>query len=1162
MNNGPLKISNNVFEIIQSSIQAIDSMALFIMNSPSAKKETVDAVVDGAKNIKKTINVISKSLSDVVKALAELEVNNFNAVIDAGSIFMISSIKMAMSINKGDQFHGPALIIASYAKLIGLISELSTYAKNVDAKAIKKASKATSLVFSYLYRTQRSIARRAILIEKLGVPQLMDSFFETTNGLINKVKETLIVLGGLIQTYNELGGRKIRRQTRRAMGSLFGIYVDTIVGAMQLSELLFTGTLHKSFLIPKKYRSKVYGVSDILKALVSLIAMTGYFNLIFKMMVPITEQLTYIGTNRRYIRRGLRTLWVILYGSSDHDTPGLLDIMTRSRSLTSARIKKLAITGVLLTTFLAFSLLLKPVISTLVTIGSNKVKVVLGLAVLKMMIVDDADAKVKSLTYTFTQAGNPSNIKNLRYAIILVAGMALLMTMMYIVYASLNFAGKNYRNIRRGIRATSLILMGSKGFLGIGKTKSLIQIISSITPKDVEAIEKSFKPIAELTALSILLNILTLNLAIIGRRGRYIRRGVRAIAWINKLINIIADINITITRRKINAKEIWNVSKILILVTGMLAIVAVELTLIGMNVLGIALAIPALLLMRVVLAEIIWLSNYLQRKGKGIAKSSVIFRSVGILLFRIARIFLMFIAASLTLAVIGLATASMLAVIGGLTLTILAILAISLLPMSNIIITSLAMISIAISVYIMSLTFTKISESSENMNFTSLFQFITLTIAMIGMFALIGLASPLMLLAVIGSASMVAVGAALLLLVLPLMLISSLKPEDFENAEVNSTLIIQTSLNIMRQFMNAAGAEINGGKQPQTWVGRILTGTLGTAGALLEAVLSVAFVALTFATVTLLLLTAAELSLLDNITIDQTSIETNVDLVVGTALKVIEAICGRKNPTIEEANGEKKGLFGTLFKGLGDVIRGVRNIADSILSFGFVAVTLLSVGMVALIAKNLEYIEKVKINPEAITAKVDMVINTSNSLISHIRGSKLDKDDIRKARHVKEFMKQIKKTAKYMGDIGEMNNTGQFDRAIDSYVKFVDKVNTVKIENLKTATNMFEKMAEFSKSINGNFEGLAEALEEKIMPLLEELNESLGKTNSTIGEGINVKTATTPGTPVTTTTTTTPNGQTTVNRDYTRSLDQIYQELKKMQIILTDGSQVTLVDSV
>jgi hypothetical protein len=62
---------------------------------------------------------------------------------------------------------------------------------------------------------------------------------------------------------------------------------------------------------------------------------------------------------------------------------------------------------------------------------------------------------------------------------------------------------------------------------------------------------------------------------------------------------------------------------------------------------------------------------------------------------------------------------------------------------------------------------------------------------------------------------------------------------------------------------------------------------------------------------------------------------------------------------------------------------------------------------------------------------------------------------------------------------------------IDGNIKFLDKVNNMDIEKLKTTSSLFEKMADFSNSIKGDFDELAESLNEKIAPLLEELKNSM-----------------------------------------------------------------------
>lgn len=71
-------------------------------------------------------------------------------------------------------------------------------------------------------------------------------------------------------------------------------------------------------------------------------------------------------------------------------------------------------------------------------------------------------------------------------------------------------------------------------------------------------------------------------------------------------------------------------------------------------------------------------------------------------------------------------------------------------------------------------------------------------------------------------------------------------------------------------------------------------------------------------------------------------------------------------------------------------------------------------------------------------------------------------------------------------------------KSINNYIKLLNKINGVDVANLKTAENLFKNMAQFSESINGNFQGLADSLNEKIAPLLEELRDLLKEVKPTI----------------------------------------------------------------
>ena len=79
------------------------------------------------------------------------------------------------------------------------------------------------------------------------------------------------------------------------------------------------------------------------------------------------------------------------------------------------------------------------------------------------------------------------------------------------------------------------------------------------------------------------------------------------------------------------------------------------------------------------------------------------------------------------------------------------------------------------------------------------------------------------------------------------------------------------------------------------------------------------------------------------------------------------------------------------------------------------------------------------------------------------------------------------------GFIPENDEVERHKNFIENNIKFLDKINTADLEKLQTSERLFARMAEFSETINGNFEGLADALNEKIAPLLEKISGSAEK---------------------------------------------------------------------
>lgn len=314
---------------------------------------------------------------------------------------------------------------------------------------------------------------------------------------------------------------------------------------------------------------------------------------------------------------------------------------------------------------------------------------------------------------------------------------------------------------------------------------------------------------------------------------------------------------------------------------------------------------------------------------------------------------------------------------------------------------------------------------------------------------------------------------------------------------------------------------------------------------ILDAILSIAFLAMSITSMMLVLALATQLKILQNIDLDPAKIRANVDAVLNTCHAVTSAIMQPDTTEQQEA----KGFFRKLLELA--LPSNLLTMIDALMSIGFLAVSMVAIGMVGTLAEKLTTISKLP-SMANITEKAYEVIDASKRVINSVF-SGVNKDEMKtiseNASVAEEYLKVVQGTISSLnqmtvslttvGDVdatklanlgvvsGEIINVindltdkihakaGDVDvrlnqisklqdmikffmnvndtdvirtqKIADKYIEMLDKVNSIDLAKLQTTTNLFEKMAEFSKSISGDFEGLADTLNDKIAPLIEEL---------------------------------------------------------------------------
>jgi hypothetical protein len=87
------------------------------------------------------------------------------------------------------------------------------------------------------------------------------------------------------------------------------------------------------------------------------------------------------------------------------------------------------------------------------------------------------------------------------------------------------------------------------------------------------------------------------------------------------------------------------------------------------------------------------------------------------------------------------------------------------------------------------------------------------------------------------------------------------------------------------------------------------------------------------------------------------------------------------------------------------------------------------------------------------------------------------------------------------------SGTALMERNLNNAKIFLEKVNSLDYSKLNRAASLFESMAKFSESIKGNFDGLANALNKKIVPILETLKSQIEDLRALQVESNEVQTA-------------------------------------------------------
>lgn len=163
-----------------------------------------------------------------------------------------------------------------------------------------------------------------------------------------------------------------------------------------------------------------------------------------------------------------------------------------------------------------------------------------------------------------------------------------------------------------------------------------------------------------------------------------------------------------------------------------------------------------------------------------------------------------------------------------------------------------------------------------------------------------------------------------------------------------------------------------------------------------------------------------------------------------------------------------------------------------------------TIGTIHGITDALNSIKELKLDDKTqqlITTNIGIAFNSVESIAGIITGKvdniKIDADDIEKLTPLVDYLGALNDG---FNNIANVDPT-KVEKNIGNYIKYVDKVNSMQVEKVQKTAQLFEKMHEFSVDIKGDFDKLAEALSEKLLPVLEDLKEVMGVLPEKIDSG-------------------------------------------------------------
>ena len=1089
--------------------------------------------------------------------------------------------------------------IAKVMQIMNISKILSDYGASIKVRHVKKVKKLAIKTIDVILDIYKYVVNNFI---KSKIFDLTSPLFKTIS---DSVKNMVKILGEVLDEVKEfvLKNNVDRKQIKNAIKSIFSIQ------SLFLRELFIFGI-----------KLKFYNIKKLTKPLLVFISMTYILSEIFERLKVVIENLKNLGENRKVIENGI-TLLYYFFNKNTTLKNKLFNQKSLLETFDSYTIEEIIrfstrlflYEKIIIPQLVSIFALLSNTINILIKIGENSNKIDKSLYIVHLMF-GKREKGIKSgrsfFKYYLLECFSDitiNDVKNLSLAISISLMYSIIFPLLSNVFNILSFAGSKKKQIRKGISVVDLLFNNQNILFFKNKRKSLLSIFTTLTPDIIPKLGKAIIITVMLTTLVSLFAIIFHQLIHAGKNYLKIKFGIKVLNYLSGNIeNIINNVN------KIKYKDILESTLKMILISKTIFVFSAALVLLGISGLLAPAAIIAVIAIIAIVKLYLFLLSIVSKTSGKLDDEILELTLIGVSLLALAEIvqemgelnltrdkiknILSFLGISLIL----FATFSLISYI------------LSFLSVSAILKTAAFLIPVSLSLLVIADVLEKISD--YNANYDNMLDFVislTIIVGVTLLFSLISFALPF---ALIGVTLFSLIITMIFVIAIELIALNQISVKDIEKAKTNIKLIFGVCKDIMNLFLEEiidlnpsedawyttavkaifgplgaiitvilafsivaisllvitmililAGEllviqQINldeqkiksvvssifntidfilsmlfGGSEnseksnedESIWE-KLLTHVLGPIGNLIKAIFAMAYVAMAVITVSCVLFIAAELRLLQSINLDEGKIKSNVSKITGT-IDFLNSLLTeqREKPKSEDAPWYKEVLNKI------PIFSSLSSLLDAISNFGTVAIAMLSVGMITLIATNLKTIQDIDLDEEIIKTKTNKILKICNDLTTSLNNDseisfneekiKLFGDytnglsDLIKTINELDVEKIDPFTKLYNIKISNLSSVSKFTneilkmstnvnslkvKKVDKCIKFIDKANSIDVEKIKSIRDMFEQMTRFSESMKGDFDKLADVLSDKLVVVLEKLQETISgiPTNVSVGQ--------------------------------------------------------------